>query len=203
MSIQMVKCRARVYIGNISVETPYVQSFNVRKQRGQVGTFDASLKVAGDVIGGGLTGGPVQIYAGSGSPSKLIFTGICRQAKLSPCYDDPAYVILSISGADVLSLLQGKKYTRRCRSSKSAWVGITGVVREGLRSGKFAYANEPTLFIDGGKLERNNNVMAHVGTSASVSETVKTRNAPTGETLSSAQIVATILNNSPVIPEGQ
>ncbi len=163
MSIQMVKCRARVDIGGISVVTPYVQSFNVRKQRGQISTFDASLKVNGDSMGNGLAGGEVKIYAGSNSPSTLIFTGICRQAKISPCYDDPAYVILSISGADALSLLHGKKYTRRCRSSRAAWVAITGVVREGLRSGRFAYVHEPTLMIDGAKLEKNNSITGTPG----------------------------------------
>ena len=198
MSITMIRCRARVEVAGISVVTPYVQSFNVRKQRGQVSTFDASLKVLGDDIGGGAAGGAVRIYAGEGSASDLIFTGICRQAKLSPCYDDPAYVILSISGADALSLLQGKKFTRRCRSSKASWVGITGVVREGLRSGKFAYNNEPTIILDGGSLERDNKIMGHVGTSSSGPDTIKPRPAATGETLRAAQIVAQILNSAPI-----
>lgn len=141
MSINQIQCRAEVSVGGISVETPFVQSFNVRKQRGQPGTFDASLKVLGSSVGGAAAGGDVKIY-GQG---KLIFTGICRQAKISPCFDDPAYVILSISGADALSLLYGKKYTRRCRSVQSTWAGITGVVREGLRSGKFMF-NGQTIF---------------------------------------------------------
>jgi hypothetical protein len=139
MAIEQVKIRARVEIGTFSVSTPFVQSFNVRKQRGQISTFDATLKVSHDTIGGGLTGDSVKIYAGSDNPSKLIFTGICRAAKTSPCYDDPKYVMLSISGSDILSLLQGKKYTRRCRSSKASWMAITGVIREGLKSGRFAF----------------------------------------------------------------
>jgi N-acetylmuramoyl-L-alanine amidase len=163
MSIEMVKCRATVVVGGTSVSTPYVQSFNVRKQRGQVSTFDATVKIAYDAISESSAGGPVVIYAGAGGANKLIFTGVCRQAKISPCFDDPYYVILSISGGDTLSLLNGKKYTRRCRASLAAWVGITGVVREGLRSGKFAYSNEPTIITDGGKTELNNNMNAHIG----------------------------------------
>lgn len=155
MSIEMVKCRATVSIGGVSVSTPFVQSFNVRKQRGQVSTFDASLKVNGDSVGSGLTGGSVVIRAGANGSQNTIFTGICRQAKVSPCFDDPAYVILSISGADALSLLHGKKYTRRCRETLSAWVGITGVVREGLKSGRFTYHNEPTIITDSGVLDKD------------------------------------------------
>jgi len=163
MSIEMVKCRATVSIGGVDVSTPYVQSFNVRKQRGQISTFDASLKVNGTSIGGSLTGGSVVISAGSDGSKRTIFTGICRQARVSPCFDDPAYVILSISGADALSLLHGKKYTRRCRETLAAWVGITGVVREGLRSGKFAYTNEPTILTNGGKQLKEKSATGTVG----------------------------------------
>ena len=38
---------------------------------------------------------------------------------------------------DVLYKLEGKKYTRRCRTHQSSWVAINSVVRPGLRSGKF------------------------------------------------------------------
>jgi hypothetical protein len=131
VAIERVKCRARVDLGNLRVETPFVQSFNVRKQRGQVSTFDVSLKVSHDEISGTLTGNNIEIHAGEGSPSELIFTGIVRNAKISPCYDDPKYVLLSVSGADPLSLLAGKKYTRRCRSTRASWTAITGVVRSG------------------------------------------------------------------------
>lgn len=197
MSIEMVKCRATVSIGGISVSTPYVQSFNVRKQRGQVSTFDASLKVNGASIGGSLTGGSVVISAGTDSSKKIVFTGICRQAKVSPCFDDPAYVILSISGADALSLLHGKKYTRRCRETLAAWVGITGVVREGLRSGKFAYINEPTIFTNGGKQQKNVDVSGHIGTGAT-----HTTIRPSSDSETHAvPISVTVLNNSPVLPQ--
>ena len=153
MAITQVKCRAEVNVGGITVRTPYVQSFNVRRQRGQVSTFDASLKVPAGTAGG-LAGGDVVIRAGEGSASNTVFTGICRSAKVSPCFDDPHYVILSISGADKLSLLQGKKFTRRCRSTASAWASITSIVRGGLKSGKFAYNTESSFKIDDGHVHR-------------------------------------------------
>jgi hypothetical protein len=155
MAIDRIECRATVSVGGLSVSTPFVQSFSVRKQRGQISTFDASLKVSHSEVNSAITGDSVKIYAGSldtGTP--LIFTGIVRQAKISPCFDDPKYVILSISGADVLSLLNGKKYTRRCRSSKAAWAAITSVARKGLKSGKFAYKNESVMRVDSGELNK-------------------------------------------------
>ena len=166
MAIERIKIRARIVIGSLSVSTPYIQSFNVRKQRGQISTFDASLKVEGGVVVGGVTGGDVKIYAGTNAGQNLIFTGICRAAKISPCYDDPKYVILSISGTDQMILLQGKKYTRRCRSSRASWAAITGVVREGLKSGKFAYHNEATIELTPIKQEKEDVLTGHIGTAA-------------------------------------
>lgn len=178
MAITMVKCRALVKVAGVSVETPWVQSFNVRKQRGQVSTFDASLKVRVSSVND-LISGDVEIYAGENSASNLIFTGICRSAKISPCHDDPYYVILSISGADALSLLQGKKFTRRCRGTQTSWCSITGVVRKGLKSGKFAYNTEPIIEINDGDIEKKNNVTGYRGQNI-VDGLGKLANAPKG-----------------------
>jgi hypothetical protein len=166
MAITMVRCRAKVQVASLIVVTPYVQSFNVRKQRGQVSTFDASLKVPSDNISS-LVSGDVKIWANAGTEetgfeaTKLIFTGMCRSAKISPCHDDPFYVILSIGGADGLSLLQGKKFTRRCRGTLASWCSITGVVRKGLKDGKFAYNTEPIMEINYGDMERSNNTVGY------------------------------------------
>lgn len=142
MTIDLVKVRAEVIIGDIStirVETPFVQSFNVRKARNQASTFDASLKVRHNEISQTQVSGPVIINAGANGTLNPIFTGVIKKATVSPCWDDPGYVILNISGADILTNLQGKKYTRRCRATKSTWVSINSVVREGLRDGRFDY----------------------------------------------------------------
>jgi len=161
MAITEVKCRAQIGIGGLWVVTPWVQSFNVRKQRGQVGTFDASLKITAAQAASLSSSGTVRIYAGIEGNLKNVFTGICRSAKISPCHDDPHYVIVSISGADCLSLLQGKKFTRRCRGTNVSWCSITGVVRKGLKSGKFAYNTEPIIKINDGNLEKENNVSGY------------------------------------------
>lgn len=167
MAIKRVKCRAKIeFVGaNLTVRTPFVQSFNVTKTRAAASSFDASLKIPSNQIADSIISSEVSIYAGSitgtdsvgGSLSTLpkIFTGYVRQAKISPCYDDPDYVILSISGSDALSLLQGKKYTRRCRSTASNFVSITGVTRKGLKSGKFTRATEPIVEMDDGELNQD------------------------------------------------
>ena len=147
MPIERVKIRAKISIGGLTVETPFIQSFNVRRARGQIASFDAALKVSHDEINGNITGEQVVVEAGTKSRRNKIFSGIVRQAKITPVFDDPKYVVLSISGADVLSLLNGKKYTRRCKATKACWVSITGVNRRGLKSGKFKYKKEDTIFL--------------------------------------------------------
>ena len=166
MAITQVKIRAKITIGGFTAVTPapgysnFIQSFTVRKQRGQVGSFDASLKVSHEQVTGSITGDSVKIYAGEGVANSQIFTGIIKAAKISPCFDDPEYVILSVSGTDTMSLLQGRKFTRRCRASKTAWCAITGVVRRGLKSGKFTYNTEPVLFKDAGLDKKSDNTIA-------------------------------------------
>ena len=143
MGIELVKVRAEVKIGGgNSISTPFVQSFNVRKARNQSSTFDASLKVDHYELAGSNVGGEIEIRAGANGSLNLIFTGIIKKITVSPCWDDPGYVLLNLSGTDALSLLAGKKYTRRCRATRGTWVGITGVVRQGLRDGKFKYETD-------------------------------------------------------------
>ena len=145
MTIEMVRCRAEIEFGGIVVRTPYVLSFSVNKSRSQFSTFNASLKVSHEDVGGGFMGAVVTIRAGVYGNLNTIFTGYVKKSTISPCYDDPKYVLLNISGADALSVLQGKSYTRRSRATQGVWVTIDSVVTPGLKSGKFKYVSEPTL----------------------------------------------------------
>ena len=146
MAIKMVKIRAEVAIGNLKVQTPYIQSFTVNKTRGMPSTFNASLKVEGSKVSGTITGDGVTIKAGENSANNIIFSGIVKKATISPNFDDPAYVILNIEGQDILSVLQGKKYTRRQFADETSWVSINSVTRTGLRSGKFKSQNvQPSI----------------------------------------------------------
>ena len=167
MAIEMVKVRANVTLGNLVAVTPsgnmasdnIIMSFGVDRNRGQISTFSASLKVKTGQVSGNILGSEVVIRAGRNSPSNLIFTGICRSANITPCRDDPIFVILNVSGNDVLSRLEGKKYTRRCRSTRGTWVSINNVTRPGLRTGKLAYTDmDPTIEPMGGDVNRKDNV---------------------------------------------
>jgi hypothetical protein len=188
MAIQKVKIRARIQVGNFNVETPYILSFNVNRSRGQISTFDARIKIATDSIAD-MTGGPIRIYAGTGQANTLIYTGIVRKATMSPCFDDPYYVIINLSGADVLSLLQSKKYTRRCRATETSWATIDGVARKGLKSGKFKYRKEPVLLIAESELKENQQLVT--GSSASKKISIG-RPVPKGQA-AGAKLIAEII----------
>lgn len=169
MAIEMVRVRAIVDIGNgnLVAGTPplgypnHILSFNVDKARGQISSFSASLKVRRDEVSGGLLDdASITINAGTESSYSFnkIFTGAIKTATVTPNRDDPEYVILNISGNDVLSRLNGKKYTRRCRSSKGVWVSIDSVARQGLRDGSLTYeATEAYIGIWGGELYKEDN----------------------------------------------
>jgi hypothetical protein len=151
MSIKQIPIRAKIEVAGATVETPYVLSFNVHRRRGSPATFDASVKVKGGLSGVGSAGGGIVISAGSGGVSK-IFTGIVRAAKITPCWDDPSYVNVTLSGDDTLSLLKGKKYSRRCRGTKATFCIITDVTRSGLKSGKFATLTGASFELEPGKM---------------------------------------------------
>jgi len=170
MAIEIVKIRAMINIGsgNLIAGTPplgyanHILSFNVDKARGQISSFSASLKIRQDEVAGGLLdSASVVIYAGTQSTysTNKIFTGAIKTATVSPNRDDPSFVILNISGNDILSRLNGKKYTRRCRSSKGVWVSVDSVARPGLRDGTLTYEpTEPFIGVWGGKLYQEDNL---------------------------------------------
>jgi len=137
MAINVVPVRATVTIGGEKITTPYVLSFSVRKTRGQISTFDASLKVNSTSFSG-YSGAGVTIAAGLSGAEKKIFTGIVTNAKIEACHDDPGFMILSISGKDALMFLEGKKFTRRCRATLGSFCLITSVSRAGLKSAKWS-----------------------------------------------------------------
>ena len=174
MAIDRIKVRAKIVIGNLIVQTGEghadVMSFNVTKSRRTSSTFSASLKVPAGAITGNLTGSNVRIMAtgevSSGEvlideDSDTIFNGVVRSVKINPCFDDPYYVILAISGSDVLSFLRGKKYTRRCRATKSSWVAINSVNRKKLKSGKFEVRKEEMFDITDGELPTDSGHVKH------------------------------------------
>lgn len=157
-SITEQHIRARVTIGStLTVETPYVVSFSVRKARGQMcGTFNASLKVPviqmSDILNSVVT-----IYAGVGSASNIIFTGYTYKSVINPIRTDSSLVMLNISGKDTLCKLEGQKINRRVNTYRDGnnpperWGAITGIIRRDIpieeKFEKKVYTHNP-LFVD-------------------------------------------------------
>ncbi len=175
MAIEIVKCRAKVRIGDFTAgpNEPHVQSFTVNRSRNTPATCSASVKVriggtpsgtttsfATGGSGGGsnsatqLKSGTLEIWAGANGKLPKIFTGYVKTVRISPCFDDPSYVILSITGVDALAMLENKKYTRRCRAALSSWVSIEGVARRGLKSTSFAYRQKEEFDVYDGDTQK-------------------------------------------------
>lgn len=161
-TIDVVKVRAEISIGNtLRCETPYVGAFNVTKSRGQFSTFSAQLKVNSSVMDSNFSGDNVVVKAGVYGNLNTIFTGIIKKATMTPCFDDPSYVMLNLQGTDILSYLVGKKYTRRCKASESTWVSIQGVSRPGFKSSKFSYQAQDKFFIGDDPANSGEKVIQH------------------------------------------
>jgi len=144
MSIREEPIRATVRLGNIEVETPYVLSFNVNKVRNSKSTFSASLKIdAYDLQH--ISDNTIIILAGTKRKQKKIFTGFILNSTPSPCWDDPKYVILNLSGSDILYRLENERYTRRQTSMSSRWALITGVQRKAPKGAQFKLVKEDVL----------------------------------------------------------
>ena len=144
MALETVPIRAKISFGNLTVETPFILSFNIKKERNNKSTFSASLKVLSTDLNN-LGGSTVVISAGIVTNQHKIFTGYILQSNPSPCWEDPKYVILNISGADVLHRLEHEKYTRLQTSAKSKWAAITGVSRKAKKGSQFKLVNHEIL----------------------------------------------------------
>ena len=132
VSIDRVKIRAEVIFNRISVVTPYILSFNVRKSRGQPSaSFSASLKVPHSRLNNVKVGreANVVIKAGEGSANKTIFTGYVYRMSINPSRTDSSFAIVNISGKDMLSVMEGQNITRRVPAQQLAkWGSITGII---------------------------------------------------------------------------
>ena len=157
--INSVPIRATVTIGNKSVSTPYVLSFSVNKVRNSISTFQASLKMHIDDITA-ISNNKVVITAGSEGKERVIFTGYNLSSQPTPSWDDPGYVVLNISGKDILHRLEKEKYTRRQIFERNKWALITGLERRAIKGAQFELVNQETMTSTGGDFkndfEKNN-----------------------------------------------
>lgn len=142
VQLEQQSIRARVDSPFGSIETPYVLSFYVNKTRNQLDSFNCSLKVSSSK-------GPIEsddastvtISAGVGIPRK-IYTGYIMSVNARPCFEDPDYFIVDISGTDARKFLEGKSFTRRQKIENKSWVEITSVNNKGIKSSKLKHNNK-------------------------------------------------------------
>lgn len=147
MAIDVINIRAKIVFKeseyDLVIATPYIQSFSINKNRGATSTFSASIKVAAEYLS--EISGEIEIYAGTVDNIHIIFTGFIKRVVPSPVWDDPGYLMLNITGTDILYRLDNKRFTRRQEYSDSSWAQITDV-REGIRSSNLKYApSEPKM----------------------------------------------------------
>lgn len=143
MAIEEVKVRATITIGGLTVETPYVLSFSVTQNRGAPSSMSASLKVKGTSVAS--ANDLVKVWAGTRGNLDRIFTGDLRKMTISPCWDDPSYIILNVEASDVLARLADTKFSRRQHSQDVMFAVITSASTSH-KSGRFNTINEPTKF---------------------------------------------------------
>ena len=146
MAIENIPIRATIsFESGLSVSTPYILSFNVNKNRGQPGTFSASIKVSVSDIEN--MHGKIAITAGQKDNQIRIFTGYVKNVVPSPCWDDPAFFVVNLSGVDELFKLENRKITRRQIITDKSWAVIDGVVSQGSQVGKLKYTSNAPLVL--------------------------------------------------------
>lgn len=123
VTFDQVRIRATIEVGGTTISTPNILSFSVTRARGQMcATFQASVKIQGGVGFG--TGGKIIISANAGK----IFTGYVKKMSITPSKTDSSYVIVNMSGRDVLSVFEGGTFSRRVDATKMARFGVISSV---------------------------------------------------------------------------
>jgi len=144
MSLNTVPIRAEIRLGNLVVKTPYILSFNVKKERNNKSTFQASLKVLSTDLNS-LGNSSVVIKAGVEGNLNKIFTGDVLSSNPTPSWDDPKYVVLNVQGSDILHRLENEKFTRMQETQDSKWALITGINRKAPKGSQFKLVNHEVI----------------------------------------------------------
>jgi len=137
--VTSIAIRATIKLGRMSISTPDVQSFNVKRSRGQMAaTFSASVKIGVDDLTNSLdlVDSGIVIIAGPKGQEKTIFTGIVKSCTITPNRLDASKVILNLSGQDRMCIMNGQKINRRVKTYKDGdkaperWGLVTALVSD-------------------------------------------------------------------------
>jgi len=137
--VDCIKIRAEIRVGDVTIVTPYIRSFSVTRARRQGGgappcaQFTATVKIPAGTSFDRI-GNEVGIWAGRDGEENKIFTGYVHKITINPCREDASFIIINLSGRDILYRLEGQKFTRRVKSHLLARFGaITAVTQENER----------------------------------------------------------------------
>jgi len=144
MALNTVPIRAKISLGSLIIKTPDILSFNVKKERNNRSTFQASLKILATSLNS-LGNSSIIIEAGIEGNLNKIFTGDVLSSNPTPSWDDPKYVVLNIQGADILHRLENEKYTRMQETQDSKWALITGINRKAPKGSQFKLVNHEVI----------------------------------------------------------
>jgi hypothetical protein len=133
--------RATISFGGLIVNTPNVVSFSVRRARGQMcATFTASVRVSSSYLASSkdVVNASIVIKAGFKGAQKTILTGKIFKATINPIRTDASKVMLSLSGKDVLHIMEGQKINRRIKTYRDGekpperWGLINSITQENI-----------------------------------------------------------------------
>lgn len=164
-TIEREAIRATITIGDKKISTPDVISFNVRKARGQMSaTFSATIRmdIADMGVGAvGFTSKGIVIEAGVKNRERQIFTGIIKKATINPIRTEASKVSVSLSGNDLMCVMEGQKINRRVKTYRDGenpperWGVVTQIeedntpVNTGFGYKSFTKKQMTTLTIEG------------------------------------------------------
>lgn len=125
LGIRTEKIRATIDLSNVIIKTPYVKAFNVDKDRQRLATtFSATVEI---LASSSFIPADIVISAGLKDAEQKIFTGMIKSITTSPSFDKAGYFVLSLSGVDRMSELEGRTFSRRLKSDGfSTFVSIDG-----------------------------------------------------------------------------
>lgn len=116
MQLVQESIRAAVTVGNVTISTPWVKSFNVQKTRGKLtATFTASIELDGTTItaNAGEINSKVVIQTAVNGVWRKIFTGFLKKVNIGPAFEHAGWFNITLSGDDSMFLLEGRKFSRR------------------------------------------------------------------------------------------
>lgn len=138
--MQVQSVRAKIEIGDTVLETPYIKSFSVTRQRG---TLWASASISLELptsYPNTATGNDIKIYAIVDGIVKLLFTGYVETLDITPSMSKYGGILISMTAYDKLYKLRLLKVNRRIQTSPGdVWCSITGITRKAGKSTSTRY----------------------------------------------------------------